>query len=94
MPIVISVPKYDSVTCSWFAALGIVTRVEDASSHGRLDMDFRFSGNVYLFEFKVVELAPEGAAMVQSIHLVAVQCSKETRNLVAAMSHRWSDIVE
>ena len=77
-----------------FAALGIVTRVEDASSHGRLNEGDRFSGNVYWFDYKMVELAPEGAAMAQSIHLVAVQCHKEPRNLVAAVSHRWSDVVE
>ena len=89
---------YASVFYSWFAALGLDTRVEDASSHGRLDMAVRFNGNVYLFEFKVVELAPEGAAMAQlkekryadkyramghPIHLVAVEFSKEARNLVA-----------
>ena len=89
---------YASVFYSWFAALGLDTRVEDASSHGRLDMAVRFNGNVYLFEFKVVELAPEGAAMAQlkekryadkyramdqPIHLIAVEFSKETRNLVA-----------
>ena len=89
---------YASVFYSWFAALGLDTRVEDASSHGRLDMAVRFNGNVYLFEFKVVELAPEGAAMAQlkekryadkyramdqPIHLIAVEFSKEARNLVA-----------
>ena len=89
---------YASVFYSWFAALGLDTRVEDASSHGRLDMAVRFNGNVYLFEFKVVELAPESAAMTQlkekryadkyramghPIHLVAVEFSKEARNLVA-----------
>ena len=89
---------YASVFYSWFAALGLDTRVEDASSHGRLDMAVRFNGNVYLFEFKVVELAPKGAVMAQlkekryadkyqglgqPIHLIAVEFSKETRNLVA-----------
>ena len=61
-------------------------------------MAVRFNGNVYLFEFKVVELEPEGAAMAQlkerryadkyrrlgqPIHLIAVEFSKEARNLVA-----------
>ena len=50
---------------SYFAALGLDVTVEDSSSHGRLDMAVRFSGNVYLFEFKVVEMEPEGAAMAQ-----------------------------
>ncbi len=56
---------YASVFYSHFAALGLDVTVEDGSSRGRLDMAVRFNGNVYLFEFKVVELAPEGAAMAQ-----------------------------
>ena len=72
--------------------------MEDSTSHGRLDMAVRFNGNVYLFEFKVVEMAGEGAAMAQlkarryaekyrgagePIHLVAVEFSRDTRNVVA-----------
>ena len=87
---------YASVFYSWFAALGLDTTVEDSSSHGRLDMAVRFNANVYLFEFKVVELSSQGAAMAQlmergyadkyrglgqPIHLVAVEFSKDTRNL-------------
>ena len=56
---------YASVFYSYFASLGLDITVEDSSSHGRLDMVVRFNGNVCLFEFKVVELAPEGAAMAQ-----------------------------
>ena len=71
--------------------------MEDSSSDGRLDMAVRFNDNVYLFEFKVVELAGEGAAMAQliqkryadkyrdrgePIHLIAVEFSRETRNIV------------
>ena len=89
---------YASVFYSWFAALGLDTTVEDSSSHGRLDMAVRFAGNVYLFEFKVVELAPQGAAMTQlkssryadkyrdlgqPIYLIAVEFSKDARNLAA-----------
>ena len=89
---------YASVFYSYFAALGLDITVEDSTSHGRLDMAVRFNGNVYLFEFKVVELAGEGAAMAQliargyaekyrgagvSIHLVAVEFSRDTRNVVA-----------
>ena len=83
---------------SYFAGLGLDVTVEDSSSHGRLDMALRFNDNVYLFEFKVVELAPAGAAMAQlkakgyadkyrdrgePIHLIAVEFSKEARNLAA-----------
>ena len=89
---------YASVFYSYFAGLGLDITVEDSSSHGRLDMAVRFNGNVYLFEFKVVELAPAGAAMAQlkekryadkyralaePIHLVAVEFSKDARNLTA-----------
>ena len=89
---------YASVFYSYFAALGLDVVVEDSSSHGRLDMAVRFAGSIYLFEFKVVELAPRGAAMTQlksrryadkyrnldqPIYLVAVEFSKDTRNLAA-----------
>ena len=83
---------------SYFAGLGLDVRVEDSTSHGRLDMAVLFNDNVYLFEFKVVEMASEGAAMAQlqergyadkyraleqPIYLIAVEFSKDTRNLVA-----------
>ena len=89
---------YASVFYSYFAGLGLDITVEDSTSHGRLDMAVRFNGNVYLFEFKVVEMAPEGAAMAQlkekryadkyrglgqPIHLIAVEFSKVARNLTA-----------
>jgi hypothetical protein len=32
---------------------------------GRIDMAVLFNANVYLFEFKVVELVPEGRALQQ-----------------------------
>ena len=79
-----------------FAALGLDVTVEDSTSPGRLDMVVRFNANVYLFELKVVEMAGEGAAMAQlkgrgyaqkyrgrgPIHLVAVEFSRESRNVV------------
>ena len=83
---------------SYFAALGLDITVEDSSSHGRLDMAVRFNDAVYLFEFKVIEMVPEGAAMAQlqekryadkyralglPIHLVAVEFSRDARNLTA-----------
>ena len=89
---------YASVFYSYFAALGLDITVEDSTSHGRLDMAVRFNGNVYLFEFKVVEMAGEGAAMGQlkargyaekyrgagePVHLVAVEFSRDARNVVA-----------
>ena len=89
---------YASVFYSYFAGLGLDITVEDSTSHGRLDMAVRFNGHIYLFELKVVEMAPEGAAMAQlkekryadkyrgrgePIHLIAVEFSKDTRNVVA-----------
>ena len=89
---------YASVFYSYFAGLGLDVTVEDSTSRGRLDMAVVFNEHVYLFELKVVELAGEGAALAQlrsrgyadkyrhlgwPIHLVAVEFSKETRNLAA-----------
>ena len=89
---------YASVFYSHFAALGLDVTVEDSDSRGRVDMAVRLDGGVYLFEFKVVEQAAAGAAMAQlkergyadkhrgrgrPIHLVAVEFSRETRNLAS-----------
>ena len=89
---------YASVFYSYFAGLGLNITVEDSSSYGRVDMAVHFNDNIYLFEFKVVELASEGAAMAQlkekgyadkyrgldqPIHLIAVEFSKDTRNITA-----------
>ena len=89
---------YASVFYSYFAGLGLNIAVEDSSSHGRLDMAVLFNDNVYLFEFKVVEMASAGAAMAQlqerryadkyralgqPIYLIGVEFSKDTRNLAA-----------
>ena len=89
---------YASVFYSYFAALGYDIAVEESSSHGRLDMAVRTGGNVYLFEFKVVEMAPPGSALTQlqerdyaakyrgsgePIHLIGVEFSRETRNVTA-----------
>ena len=89
---------YASVFYSYFAALGYAITVEDSTSHGRLDMALRAGGQVYLFEFKVVEMEPEGAAVSQlqerryadkyrhlkePIHLIGVEFSRQSRNVTA-----------
>ena len=90
---------YGSVFYAYFASLlGPAVTVEDCSSRGRADMAVRFGGRVYLFEFKVVEQAGPGAALAQlrvqgyadkyrglgePIHLVGVELSSASRNLVA-----------
>ncbi len=88
---------YASVFYSYFASLGLDVTVEDATNLGRIDMTLLFNNQVYIFEFKVVELAPEGKALAQikakdyagkfkslnePIHLVGVEFSKENRNVV------------
>jgi hypothetical protein len=60
-------------------------------------MAVRFNQQIYLFEFKVVELAPEGRALQQikdrgyadkyraeglPIHLIGVEFSREQRSVV------------
>ena len=89
---------YASVFYSYFAALGYEITVEDSTSHGRLDMAVRTGGQVYLFEFKVVEMEPEGTALAQlqsrnyaakyrhlgaPIHLIGVEFSRQSRNVTA-----------
>ncbi len=89
---------YASVFYSYFASLGLAITVEDSSREGRLDMAVEFNGNVYLFEFKVVERASSGAAIKQlkerdyaakyrgrgeAIFLIGVEFSRETRTLAA-----------
>ena len=87
---------YASVFYSYFASLGLAITVEDSSQAGRLDMAVEFNGNVYLFEFKVVEQASSGAAIKQlqerdyaakyrgrgePIYLIGVEFSRQTRTL-------------
>ena len=85
-----------SVFYSYFAALGLDTVLEDATNHGRIDMAVRWLGQTWLFEFKVVELVPEGRALQQlqdkgyadkyradgPVHLVGVEFSRDSRNVV------------
>ena len=67
------------------------------AAFGRMDMTVKFEGRIYIFEFKVVELVPEGRALQQikdkhyadkykasgqPIYLIDVEFSKESRNIV------------
>ncbi len=91
-------PVYSSICGYTEGDLGYEITVEESSSHGRLDMAVRAGGHVYLFEFKVVEMAPPGAALEQlqerdyaakyrgrgePIHLVGVEFSRQMRNVTA-----------
>ncbi len=88
---------YASVFYSYFAALGLNITLEDTSNLGRIDMTLKFNQRVYIFEFKVVELTPEGKALQQikdkayadkyralnqPIYLIGVEFSKTNRNIV------------
>ena len=88
---------YASIFYSYFAALGLDIRLEDNTNQGRIDMAVLFQAQVFLFEFKVVELSPEGRALQQikdkgyadkytsrgePIHLIGVEFSKASRNIV------------
>ena len=90
---------YASVFYAYFAAaLGTGISVEDSGTCGRADMAVRAGGRVYLFEFKVAEQAGPGAALEQlrtkgyadkyralgePVHLVGVEFSSASRNVVA-----------
>ena len=69
-----------------------------SSAAGRLDMALLLNGHVTLFEFKVVESASAGTAIAQlrqrdyaakyrgrgePIHLLGIEFSRESRNIVA-----------
>ena len=88
---------YASIFYSYFAALGLDIRLEDSTNVGRIDMTVLFNGQVFLFEFKVVEMTPAGQALQQikdmayadkykargePIHLIGVAFSKASRNIV------------
>jgi len=88
---------YASVFYSYFASLGLTITLEDTSNFGRIDMTLKFNDAVYIFEFKVVELVPQGRALQQirdrayadkyralqqPIYLIGVEFSKTDRNIV------------
>ncbi|WP_295409432.1 AAA family ATPase [uncultured Thiocystis sp.] len=88
---------YASVFYSHLAALGLDLTAEDATQLGRIDLTLKFNARIWLFEFKVVELAPAGRALQQikergdadkyrtlgqPIHLIGIEFSRERRTLV------------
>ena len=87
-----------SVIHSCFLMQGFEPVGEDGGSRGRADMALRLNGQVYLFEFKVVDRGPEDTAPAQlkarghadkyrhlglPVHLIGVEFSREERNIVA-----------
>ncbi len=88
---------YASIVYAYFTASGLDVTVEDATSHGRIDMTIQFGDRLYVIEFKVVELDQEGKALEQikskrywekfeskanEIYIIGVEFSKESRNIV------------
>ncbi|QVL49360.1 MAG: ATP-binding protein [Thiocapsa sp.] len=88
---------YASVFYSHLAALGLDLTPEETSNQGRIDLTLKFNNCIWLFEFKVVELAPEGRALQQikdrgyadkyralgqPIHQIGIEFSRERRALV------------
>ncbi len=88
---------YASVFYAHLAALGLDMTPEDSSNAGRLDLAVRLNGQLYLFEFKVVELSPAGRALQQikdrgyagkyrgegrPLHLIGIEFSRKQRNVV------------
>ena len=88
---------YASIFYSHFAALGLDIRLEDTTNQGRIDMTVLFNGHVYIFEFKAVDGQSDGGALEQikrnnyadkyrargePIHLIGVEFSKTSRNIV------------
>ncbi len=88
---------YASVLYAHFAALGVDVRAEESGSRGRTDLVVRGYGRVWVFEFKMREHAGRGAALQQlkargyadryrglgkPVHLVGVELSAETHNIV------------
>lgn len=88
---------YASVFYSHLAALGLDLIAEDVTHQGRIDLTLKFNGRIWLFEFKVVELEPEGRALQQlkergyadkyralgqPIDLIGIEFSREQRTVV------------
>ncbi len=96
---------YASVFYSYFAGAGLPVTVEDSSSAGRLDMAVVHRDRAFLFKFKVRERAGGVSALAQlrargyatkyrtgqrAVHLVGVEFSERTRNVVQIMAESIS----
>jgi hypothetical protein len=88
---------YASIFYSHFAALGLHVAVEDSNKNGKVDMMIEFNNTVFIFEFKVVDDQPTGAALQQikekhyaekyqskkfPIYLVGVEFSKAQKQII------------
>ncbi len=86
---------YASVFYSHFVAAGMEVRAEESTARGRSNLTVLYGGDIYLFEFKVVDGKPEGRALAQErgyadkyrrpgvpVHLIGVEFGREERNIV------------
>ncbi len=89
---------YASIVYAYFSGLGLNTTAEDCSNVGRMDLTVQFNQQVFIIEFKVVELdTTPGSALAQiqqkryfekyqgegrRIYLIGVEFSRDTRNVV------------
>ncbi len=95
---------YVSVVYAYFTASGFDVRVEEATNHGRMDLSLLTAGRLFIIEFKVVELEPQGHALEQirrkryweaygdkahEVYLIGAEFSKRERNLV---NFQWEKV--
>ena len=94
---------YASLIFAYFASLGLDTITEDTTNKGRIDMTIKMNGNVFIFEFKVVE-AVTGNALQQikdrkyyekyqptegNIFLVGIEFGRKERNI---LNYQWEKV--
>ena len=87
---------YATIFYCYFTACGFEVKAEDATNQGRIDMVVFYQNRCCIFEFKVIELIPEGKALNQlkqkryqekyldrykDIALIGVEFSRESRNI-------------
>ena len=94
---------YASIFYAYFTSSGFDVRVEDTTSHGKIDMVVLYKSRVYIFEFKVIRDKRErGTALAQikqkkywekytsqEVYLVGVEFEPERRNIV---SFEWEKL--
>jgi hypothetical protein len=89
---------YCSVFYCYFAGLGLDTRPEEPTSHGRIDMTVLLENQAYVFEFKVVDLdqspgsaleqikargyADKYRAQAEAVYLIGLEFERGQRNIV------------
>lgn len=89
---------YASIFYCYFTALGLDVTAEDTTNHGRIDLTVKLDTNVFIFEFKVVDIDQSpGRALEQlrqkgyaekyrsgsaEIYLIGIEFDRSERNIV------------